>query len=507
MSLPGIVSLARHRDDADPQWRWAWDGLVAAYVPALSHVPVGGAMHPAVTAGTGVYMPEGLYRQDATAGAGIQILLTEGARTRLTGLTAVTVLTSFTQRQGASANTYIGGLVYGTSGADPYNTAAFYSNSSGDLFWGYTSPSFQGVDTTINIVNHEPLTALVRQSSGNAVGYANGVERYSASITGLSLATSTTTYLGLGNDASTSSRQMAFDAAATAAWSYDIGARAATALSADPISMFRWRRRIVYSVPTGGTNYTLTADSGSFTLTGTDANLEYGRKLAADSGSFAVTGTDANLEFGRELIADSGAFSVTGTDANLEYGRRLSADSGAFALTGTDANLEFGRLLSADSGAFALTGTDATLIKGTPGAYTLSAESGTFAVTGTDASLECGRRLSADSGAFALTGTDATLVYGTVGSYTLAAETGTFALTGTDATLTCGRRIAADGGTYAVTGTDATLVRPYRLTADSGAFVVTGTAAGLLYSAANSTALRAARRSGVRYLITPRPRP
>lgn len=135
------------------------------------------------------------------------------------------------------------------------------------------------------------------------------------------------------------------------------------------------------------TDYTIAADAGAATVTGTDASLEYGRLLAADSGTFTVAGTDANLEFGREIAADGGACAVTGTDATLGYGRRLGVESGAFIASGTDANLEFGRRLSAEAGAFAATGTDATLIYGTVGGYTLAASGGAFALTGGDASL------------------------------------------------------------------------------------------------------------------------
>jgi hypothetical protein len=48
-----------------------------------------------------------------------------------------------------------------------------------------------------------------------------------------------------------------------------------------------------------GTQYTLTADSGSFTWTGSTANLEFNRTITAESGSFAWTGSVANLEFNR----------------------------------------------------------------------------------------------------------------------------------------------------------------------------------------------------------------
>ena len=264
----------------------------------------------------------------------------------------------------------------------------------------------------------------------------------------------------------------------------------------------RIRRRVSLPYKAPANAYTLTASGGSFTLTGTAANLEFGRLLAAGAGSYTLTGTAANLEFGRYLSAGSGTYTLTGTAANLEFGRYLLAGSGAFALTGTDATLAYGTAggytLAANGGTYTLTGTAASLEFG----RTLAADAGAVAVTGTDASLECGRVLSAGSGTFALTGTDATLVYGQPGAYTLAANGGTFAVTGTAAALTCGRRITATGTTCTVTGTAAGLRATRYLGAASGAYALTGSAASLLYSAATSTAFTVTRESGLRYPVT-----
>lgn len=189
-------------------------------------------------------------------------------------------------------------------------------------------------------------------------------------------------------------------------------------------------RRIYVS--SGSTSYTLTAASGSFSVTGTAATLKYGRALSADSGSFAVTGAAATLRKGYSLQAASGSFAATGTAATLRYGRVIQASGATFQVSGTAASLKYGRVLAAAPGAFQITGTDATLTYGTAGSYTLTAQSGSFSVSGTDATLRYGRKLSADSGSFAFTGTAATLRY----ARRVIAESGTFSITGTAATLT-----------------------------------------------------------------------
>jgi hypothetical protein len=227
---------------------------------------------------------------------------------------------------------------------------------------------------------------------------------------------------------------------------------------------------LTYGAGAGG--YTVTADSGSFSITGTAASPLMGRKVVADSGSFAVTGTDAGTLLGRKATADSGAFAITGTDAGALVGRLVAADSGSFSITGTDAGALVGRRLAADSGAVAITGTDASVSKG----YGLVADPGSFSISGTDAGALLGRGLTADSGSFAITGTDATLTYGT--GRTMLAESGAFSISGTDAAALIGRRLTADPGSFSVTGTDAGTHKGRTLTADSGSFAITGTDAG-----------------------------
>ena len=74
--------------------------------------------------------------------------------------------------------------------------------------------------------------------------------------------------------------------------------------------------------PVSGTAYTLTADVGSYAVTGTSATITVGRRLTANVGSYTVTGTAATLTkntgpMNYTLTAASGSYVITGTDANL----------------------------------------------------------------------------------------------------------------------------------------------------------------------------------------------
>lgn len=352
------------------------------------------------------------------------------------------------------------------------NTAADVSewsglDSGGTLVQGFSIKNAQGTAASGANCSHTPTS-----SSDVVLIYVNGQQSNSA--TGPSAGwTALTAAGGIGPSA----YQIVTAASGAYSNKFSIANNYVT-----------WDAAIVaYNVASGGGSYSLTADSGTFTETGTAANLEFGRTVAAASGTYTLTGTAANLEFGREVAAASGTFALTGTDATLTYGTvggyTLAANGTSYTLTGTAANLEFGR--------------------------TLIAGAGTYAETGTAASLECGRLVSAGSGAFALTGTAATLIYGQPGAYTLAANGTSYAVTGTAATLTCGRRITAAGTTYALTGTAAGLRATRTITAASGAYALTGSDATLDYSAAVivSSAFYVTTRSGLRYAVTDQSEP
>lgn len=64
--------------------------------------------------------------------------------------------------------------------------------------------------------------------------------------------------------------------------------------------------------------FTLTADSGAYTLTGTAADLD--TLMPAASGSYAITGTAAGTSKGFKLAADSGVYGVAGQSiSNSEF--------------------------------------------------------------------------------------------------------------------------------------------------------------------------------------------
>jgi hypothetical protein len=203
----------------------------------------------------------------------------------------------------------------------------------------------------------------------------------------------------------------------------------------------------------GGAVTTLTADVGTFTLSGQSAVLKRALAVVGGTGSYALSGQNATLDYDQRVVAETGSYALSGQTANLSKNYPLTAAVGAFVLSGQDATLDYDQKLAAAVGSFALSGQDATLAKsGTPGAT----DTGTFALSGQDASLLTSQKLTAAVGSFSLSGQDAALRQ----NYAVSAETGTFEVTGQTATLDNDQKLSAGTGTYAFTGRRAYLLAP-----------------------------------------------
>lgn len=268
------------------------------------------------------------------------------------------------------------------------------------------------------------------------------------------------------------------------------------------VQLFRPKKRLYVPQVAAATNYSLTCDVGSYSLTGIAALLRRGYSLTADVGSYALTGQNAALRRGYSLVCSTGSYAITGIDATLTYvpgptAYSLTCDVGSYSLTGYDATLTYGAgptnySLTCDVGSYSITGYDATLTYSAGAAnYSLSCDVGAYALTGIDATLTytpgtANYTLTCDTGAYALTGVAATLSLGR----RLLADTGSYAITGQAATLVYGRRLICATGSYSLTGQDATLVYTttaptnYTLACETGAYSISGIDASLIYSGA-----------------------
>ena len=119
-------------------------------------------------------------------------------------------------------------------------------------------------------------------------------------------------------------------------------------------------------VDLGGGGSALTADSGTYLYTGTDAQLLTTRILKADTGAYLHTGSTVSLLKGFVLTAQSGSYSYLGQDATLTYTPAgafiLTADSGNYTYTGSNINFNRDRVIIASSGTYNYSGTDIQII-------------------------------------------------------------------------------------------------------------------------------------------------
>jgi hypothetical protein len=162
----------------------------------------------------------------------------------------------------------------------------------------------------------------------------------------------------------------------------------------------------------GGTVYTLTANAGSFALTGVNASLLKSKVINAQAGSFTFTGNNATLLKSKVINAQAGSFSLTGVNANIVYTPNstvytLTALPGSFTISGQNATLLKSKVLNCNAGSFAITGQNAFINKN----RILTANAGAFAITGVNATLLKSNVINAQPGAFVLQGNIAVINY------------------------------------------------------------------------------------------------
>ncbi len=120
---------------------------------------------------------------------------------------------------------------------------------------------------------------------------------------------------------------------------------------------------------------------GSCAITGTATGLKFGHKFAASAGSYAINGPTTNLVYSgsnRTLSADVGSYSISGVAASLKVARRIAENVGSYSVTGQTAALVVGRKITAGIGSYALSGVNTALKLGRK----IQASSGNYTITG-----------------------------------------------------------------------------------------------------------------------------
>lgn len=204
-------------------------------------------------------------------------------------------------------------------------------------------------------------------------------------------------------------------------------------------------------ISAGPQSYTLIADLGIYSVTGSAAGLKRGLVAGATTGTYVITGTNQTLHLNRSLPAGVGAGSyvITGSPTTLNEGHKLQAVAGSYVITGANAGIGTGLRVGAGGGTYILTGTAAALKT----AHTFSALSGTYLISGATAAFQLSHKVGATAGAYIINGSTVNFIK--TGGYRLVVDSGTYTITGSTITLKSGRTVTAGAGAYLLTGSPA----------------------------------------------------
>jgi len=144
---------------------------------------------------------------------------------------------------------------------------------------------------------------------------------------------------------------------------------------------------VVYKEESSG--YTLTADQGSYTLTGQTTGTLFARIFAADQGSYTLTGqaTAFSYSTASSLTAEFGSYTLVGSNALVDVS--MNAEQGSYTLTGQVTGLTYSAL----------------------NVYTIAADQGSYTLNGQTVNTLFNLKVFADVGSYNLTGRQVGLVW------------------------------------------------------------------------------------------------
>jgi len=216
------------------------------------------------------------------------------------------------------------------------------------------------------------------------------------------------------------------------------------------------------AAPTGPASYTLTANTGSFSLTGQSTGLFKSLRLEAQAASFALTGNAAGFVKGYSFTADSGVFAFNGINASFTRLLVAYIDCGQFSLTCRDINLHIGYSFSVDSQSFSIVGLQNNLLR----SLYISSGTGSFSIVGLQNNLLRSLYISSGTGSFSIVGLQVNLNKGII-----------FQLDGADFVLSCSDILFQRGyslpiicGQFSFDGAAAGIYRQLSTAAETGLF-------------------------------------
>lgn len=116
------------------------------------------------------------------------------------------------------------------------------------------------------------------------------------------------------------------------------------------------------------------------------------------------------------LTAQQGSYTVTGTDSTISRNRYLNCSPALYTVSGQSADISRHRMLSAIAGSYSVTGQSVTITYISSGTvYTLACVSGNYSVTGQDVAILRHRNLAASVGQYSINGQSISITYTPIG--------------------------------------------------------------------------------------------
>lgn len=236
-------------------------------------------------------------------------------------------------------------------------------------------------------VNNQWRAFVGRRSGSTADVFVDGKNATisSSGTYGVSVDTTGPTYV---SGVSGQSRALVSGNALVLVWNRALSDAEIASVSANPWQLFAPRTQRIWTAASGGA-YSITAQPGSYALSGQTSTITRSRLLTGSAGSYAVTGQNATVSRSRLITASAGAYAIAGQSATLVRSRLITAQAGAYTYTGQSATITY-------AGA---------------GAYTLTALAGSYALTGQAATMTKSRVINASAGSYALAGKAASITY------------------------------------------------------------------------------------------------
>lgn len=200
-----------------------------------------------------------------------------------------------------------------------------------------------------------------------------------------------------------------------------------------------------------GTTYTLTATTGSYSLSASSTGIKIVRGLAATTASYSLSASATGVKINRGLTATTASYSLSASSAGVNVARGLTATTATYVIDASATGFTIGKVLSAATAA-----------------YSLSASA-----TG----INIVRSLTAATGAYVIDGS----AIGLYKAKTLIADAAVYTLSATATSINIARRLTADAAAYTLSATAAALAFERRLSAATASYLLSASSTGVYY--------------------------